>query len=54
MTTEEAKRVERRLLFGDLNETAADIGAVMMKVCGGVTFLLLPANSYVHNLVHNR
>ena len=32
LTLEEVTRCERKLLLGELNETGADIGAVMMKV----------------------
>ena len=32
LTQEEVIRCERKLMFGDLNETASGIGAVMMKV----------------------
>ena len=32
MSAEEVIKLERQLLCGELNETASDIGAVMMKV----------------------
>ena len=32
LTHEEVTRLERKLMFGELNGTGADIGAVMMKV----------------------
>ena len=32
MSADDVMRLERQILLGELNETASDIGAVMMKV----------------------